>query len=87
MTSVILGPPGTGKTTAILNLIEEELNNGTAPDKIGYFAFTKGMIALANKDLKNVHKEAKIASKFLRDKTLNLLFSYSNHAPGFGLKP
>ena len=41
MTSVILGPPGTGKTTAILNLIEEELNNGTAPDKIGYFAFTK----------------------------------------------
>ena len=41
MTSVILGPPGTGKTTAILNLIEGELNNGTAPDKIGYFAFTK----------------------------------------------
>jgi DNA helicase-2/ATP-dependent DNA helicase PcrA len=41
MSSVILGPPGTGKTTAILNLIEEELKNGTAPDRIGYFAFTK----------------------------------------------
>ena len=39
----------------------------------GYFAFTKGMIALANKDLRKAHKEANLASKFLKDKTLNLL--------------
>ena len=39
--SIILGPPGTGKTTSILNLIQIEMENGTPPDKIGYFAFTK----------------------------------------------
>tara|TARA_R110002020_G_scaffold332349_1_gene547751 strand:- start:65 stop:1552 length:1488 start_codon:yes stop_codon:yes gene_type:complete len=36
-----LGPPGTGKTHNLLNLVEKELSNGTPPDRIGFFAFTK----------------------------------------------
>ena len=40
-TQVILGPPGTGKTTTLLSLIEDELENGTQPDSIGFFTFTK----------------------------------------------
>lgn len=38
---IILGPPGTGKTTTLLRMVEEELTSGTAPDRIGYFSFTK----------------------------------------------
>ena len=39
--NIILGPPGTGKTHNLLNLVEKELSNGTPPDRIGFFAFTK----------------------------------------------
>jgi len=39
--NIILGPPGTGKTTSLLNLTEDYLQNGVEPHKIGYLAFTK----------------------------------------------
>ena len=40
-TQVILGPPGTGKTSTLLGLIEDELESGTEPERIGFFTFTK----------------------------------------------
>jgi len=39
--NIILGPPGTGKTTKLLGLVEHYLGLGIAPDKIGYFSFTR----------------------------------------------
>ena len=41
MWNIVLGPPGTGKTTYLLNKSEEFLDSGIQPNKIGYVAFTK----------------------------------------------
>jgi DNA helicase-2/ATP-dependent DNA helicase PcrA len=35
------GPPGTGKTTTLLNQVDKLLSEGMAPNDIGYFAFTR----------------------------------------------
>ena len=40
MKTIVLGPPGTGKTHTLLNKVQDYLKN-VDPDKIGYFAFTK----------------------------------------------
>lgn len=37
----VFGPPGSGKTTYLLNIVKQELEAGTAPQSIGYFAFTR----------------------------------------------
>lgn len=38
---IVLGPPGCGKTTRLLALVEEEMARGVPPDRVGYLAFTR----------------------------------------------
>ena len=38
---ILIGPPGTGKTTALLAEVECELRNGTPPDRLGLVTFTR----------------------------------------------
>ena len=40
MKTIVLGPPGTGKTTTLLNEVEKYLKE-TDPNRIGYFSFTQ----------------------------------------------
>ena len=41
MTELILGPPGTGKTSTLINIVDDEIGRGTPPNQIGYVSFTK----------------------------------------------
>lgn len=38
---LILGGPGTGKTTRLLDIMAEEIERGTPPDRIAFVSFTK----------------------------------------------
>jgi superfamily I DNA/RNA helicase len=44
---IVLGGPGCGKTTRLINVVEEELNAGTRPDAIAFVSFTKEAATVA----------------------------------------
>lgn len=45
--NIIIGPPGTGKTTTLLGIIEDALAKGIRPDRIGLVSFTRAAVGEA----------------------------------------
>jgi DNA helicase-2/ATP-dependent DNA helicase PcrA len=74
MKTIILGPPGTGKTTTLLNLVDEFIQDGIRPKQIGYFSFTKKAATEA---------ADRAAEKFGLDKENDLPFFRTLHSYAF----
>ena len=74
MKTIILGPPGTGKTTTLLNLVDQFIQDGVRPKQIGYFSFTKRAATEA---------ATRAADKFGLDKDNDLAFFRTLHSYAF----
>lgn len=70
-TKIIVGPPGSGKTSTLINIVEKELANGVTPDKIAFVSFTKKAIEEAK--MRAVAKFKIKKNRFAYFKTLHAL--------------
>ena len=69
----VFGPPGTGKTTFLINQVDKEITSGVLPNKIGYFAFTKRASNEAKERASEKFKNLNVKKDFQNFRTLHSL--------------
>jgi DNA helicase-2/ATP-dependent DNA helicase PcrA len=67
----IFGPPGTGKTTTLLNMVDKALESGVLPQEIAFLAFTKKAATEAKE---------RAAERFSLDAKNDLIFFRTLHS-------
>lgn len=71
MVEIVLGPPGTGKTTTLINIVREELARGTPADRIGYVSFTRRASEEAGERATGSRDRATVREQFPHFRTLH----------------
>ena len=69
----VFGPPGTGKTTFLINQVDKEVCAGVMPRDIGYFAFTKRASTEAKQRAAQKFKDLNVKKDFPYFRTLHSL--------------
>ncbi len=68
----IFGPPGTGKTSTLINYVKEAIKNGIEPNDIAFIAFSNEAANVASARVKETFKEQK-QLKFFNFSTMHSL--------------
>ena len=69
----IFGPPGTGKTTRLVQIVKDQISGGISPRDIGFFAFTNFATNIAKERIIEEFPNYDIASDFGGFRTLHSL--------------
>ena len=83
MITKVFGPPGSGKTTFLLDVVQKELSSGTSPLNIGYFSFTRKAATEARDRAVGKFPELDAKNDFPWFRTLH---SLAYHCLGVGTK-
>ena len=65
-TTIFIGPPGCGKTTALTNKVKEVLESGVLPEAIGYVSFTRQALKEAVGRVKDINGYTKDSFRHFR---------------------
>jgi superfamily I DNA/RNA helicase len=83
---VILGPPGCGKTTALLTLVEQHIEQGIASERIAYFSFTRKAVDVAKTRARERFSLSDDALPFFRT-VHSMVFALNGHTRSDVLGP